>query len=40
MAPLKSGFVGDTGRYPAMQNCLAYPGPGMRWSNFNRCDYV
>ncbi len=36
----KSGFVGAYGRTPGMQNCLAYPGPNQRWSNFNRCTWV
>lgn len=33
-------FVGAFGRTPEMQHCLAFSGPGKRWSYFNRCTWV
>jgi hypothetical protein len=39
-ATQKAGFVGAYGRTPEMQNCLAFPGPLQRWTNFNRCIWV
>ncbi|MFA6165778.1 MAG: hypothetical protein WC700_04120 [Gemmatimonadaceae bacterium] len=36
----KDNFVGAFGRTPEMQHCLAFSGPGKRWSYFNRCTWV
>jgi hypothetical protein len=38
--PTASGFVGAYGRYPAMENCIAWGDSAKRWPDFNRCTYV